>query len=131
VKSLAFVIGLCIVAVGAIGIVAPSALIWFAERFSAPVDWYAVSAFRAAFGVLLLVVAKDSRAPRALRVVAFVPLLAALSMPFVGVERARAIVDRWALQGAGIVRLTVIPVLALGGFVAYACAPARRGDQRP
>jgi hypothetical protein len=125
VKTLAFVIGLYILAVGAIGIFTPSGLVWIAQRFATPVDWYAIAAVRVAFGVLLISVAKASRAPRTLRVVGFIPLVAALATPFVGVERARAIIEWWSLQGSGFVRLSVIPLLALGRFVAYACAPAR------
>jgi hypothetical protein len=56
VKTVAFVMGLSIGAVGAVGIVARSALVWIGERFAT----------------------------------------------------------------------SAIPLLALGGFVAYACAPARR-----
>jgi hypothetical protein len=91
-----------------------------------PVVWYAIAAVRVAFGVLLLSVAKTSRAPRTLRVVAFIPLVDALATPFVGVEHARATIEWWSLQGSSYVRLSAIPLLALGGFVAYACAPARR-----
>jgi hypothetical protein len=126
VKTLAFVIGLYILAVGAIGIFAPSSLVWIAQRFTTPVDWYALAAVRVAVGGLLVSVAKASRAPTALRVVALIPLVAALAMPFVGVERARATIAWWSLQGSGIVRLSAMPLLTLGGFIAYACAPARR-----
>jgi hypothetical protein len=129
VKTLAFVMGLCIVAVGAIGIVTPSALVWIARRFGTAADWYALAAVRLAFAALLLWVASASRAPRTLRVVALIPLvagLAALATPFVGVERARAALDWWSGLGSGYVRLTAVPLLALGGFIAYACAPTRR-----
>ena len=128
-KTLAFVIGLCIIAVGILGILSPSALVWIAQRFGTPADWYALGAVRVAVGVLLLSVAKTSRAPRMLRVVAFIPLLAglgALATPFVGVERARATLEWWSRLGSGPVRLSAIPLLVLGGFIAYACAPARR-----
>jgi hypothetical protein len=126
VKTVAFVIGLCIFAMGAVGILAPSAFIWIAHHADAPVDLYIISAFRFAFGVLLLAVASTSRAPRTLRVVALGPILAAIALPFVGVERARATIEWWTLLGSGVIRLTGIPLLALGGFIAYACAPARR-----
>jgi hypothetical protein len=116
-------------AVGAIGIFAPSRLVWIAQRFTTPVDWYALTAVRVAVGGLLVSVAKASRAPTALRVVALIPLVAALAMPFVGVERARATIEWWSLQGSGIVRLSAMPLLALGGFIAYACAPARRAAE--
>jgi hypothetical protein len=39
-------------------------------------------------------------------------------------ERARAIIEWWLRQGSGLQLLTRIPPMALGGFVAYACAPA-------
>ena len=128
VKSLAFAIGLCITAVGAVGIVVPSALVWIGERFATSGEWYALGAVRIAFGLLLLAVAKTSRAPRTLRVVACIPLLAgvgALATPLVGLERARGAIEWWSQRGPGVARLTALPLLALGGFVAYACAPAR------
>jgi hypothetical protein len=125
VKTLAFVIGLLILTVGVIGMVVPSALQWIAGRLESPRAWYALAVIRVLLGVLLLVVAKSSRAPRALRVVAFVPLVAGLAIPLVGVPWARATVEAWSLQGPGVLRLSAIPVLLLGGFIAYACAPAR------
>jgi hypothetical protein len=125
VKTVAFVIGLCIFAVGAVGILAPSTFIWIAHHADAPVDLYIISAFRFAFGVLLFSVASNSRAPRTLRVVALGPILAAIALPFVGVERARATIEWWTLQGSSVIRLTGIPLMALGAFIAYACAPAK------
>lgn len=127
-KTLAFAIGLSILTVGVAGLIAPASLVWIARRFAAPVDWlwYTLAVIRVAFGVLLLFVAKVSRAPKTLRVVAFIPLAAGLAIPFVGVERAQATVDWWSMQGPGLVRLTTIAIMALGGFIAYACAPSRR-----
>jgi hypothetical protein len=125
VKTLAFVVGLLILAVGVIGIVVPSVLVWIAGRFESPLAWYALAVVRILFGLLLLLVAKSSRAPRTLGVVAFIPLVAGLAIPFVGVARARATVYAWSLQGPGVLRLSAIPVLVLGGFIAYACAPGR------
>lgn len=128
-KALAFVAGLGMLAVGEIGLLMPSTLVWIAQRFGTPLQWYAIGAVRVAFGVLLLSVAATSRAPRTLRVVAFIPLLAglgALATPFVGVERARALLEWWSQLGPGYVRLSALSLLLLGGFIAYACAPARR-----
>jgi len=34
----------------------------------------------------------------------------------------------WMRQGDGVIRLTAVLVLALGDFVAYACAPTRRAS---
>jgi hypothetical protein len=45
------------------------------------------------------------------------------------IERARAIIEWWLQQGAGTIRLTGIPILILGSFVAYACAPLPQGEK--
>jgi len=136
VKSLAFVFGLCILAVGAVGLLAPSGLVWIAQHSLTPAALYSIAVIRVAFGLLLIAVASTSRAPKTIRVVAFIPLLAGIAMPFVGAESAQASIQWWMRQGSGIVRLTAVPLLALGSFVAYACAPSRRraqacGDRNP
>jgi hypothetical protein len=128
-NTLAFIIGLGISAVGALGLVAPAFLIWIAQRFAAPGEWLVLGVVRIAVGLLLLSVAKTSRTPRALRVVAFIPLLAgvaALATPFVGLERAVAAVEWWSRQSPTVARFTAVPILALGAFIAYASWPAHR-----
>jgi hypothetical protein len=127
VKTLAFVIALSIMAVGAIGIFTPSGLVWIARHSITAGELYFFAGFRVAFGVLLLSVASASRAPRTLRVVAFIPIAAGIATPFIGVEHAPAIIEWWAQQGSGVVRVTAGLVLALGGFLAYACTSDRRG----
>ncbi len=125
-KIIAFAISLIIIAVGAVGILAPSGVVWLAHRSISPVALYIIAAFRVAFGLLLISVASASRAPNALRVVAFIPLVAGIATPFVGAERAPALIEWWSQQGSGLIRLTGVFLLALGSFVAYACAPSRR-----
>jgi len=129
VKTLAFAIGLCILAVGVIGMVAPSTLVAISHQFTTAAAWLALGVVRIAVGLLLVLVARSSRTPRALCVVAFIPLLAgigALAIPLIGVEHAQALLDRWSSEGPGLTRLTGIPLVALGGFIAYACQPTRR-----
>jgi hypothetical protein len=129
-KTVAFIIGLFIAAVGAIGLLVPSSLLWIAERFTGPAggSWYALAAVRLAVGLLLLWVAKDSRAPRVLRVAALVPIAAGLAIPVVGVERGRTMIESWSSLPSMYLRLSAIPLLALGGVVAWACAPYRRAS---
>ncbi len=128
-KTLAFVIGLCITAVGAAGILAPSTLIWIAEHFVTSGAFYAIAAVRIAFGLLLILVAPTSRAPKSLRVLGFVILVLGITTALMGllaIEQARTLIEQWLQQGPVTIRLTGLPLMALGGFVAYACAPARR-----
>jgi hypothetical protein len=129
VKTLAFVLGLCIGAVGAVGILAPSGLIWVAQNSVTSGAFYVIAAVRVAFGLLLISVARASRAPKALRLLGYVIVIAGIAtalMGVLGIGRARAIIEWWLHQGSGAVRLTGVLILALGAFVAYACAPGRR-----
>jgi hypothetical protein len=129
VKTLAFVVGLCISAVGAVGILAPSDLVWLAQHFVTSGAFYVIAAVRIAFGLILISVASASRAPKALRVMGYVILILAITTALTGlvaIGRARGAIEWWLQQGSGVFRLTGVLILALGGFVAYACAPTRR-----
>jgi hypothetical protein len=129
VKTLAFVFGLCISAVGAVGILLPSGLVWLAQQFVTSAAFYVIAAVRIAFGLILISVASTSRAPKALRVLGYVILILGITTAFTGlvaIGRARGAIEWWLQQGSGVFRLTAVLVLALGGFVAYSCAPTRR-----
>ena len=128
-KTLAFVFGLCISAVGVIGILAPSDLVWIAQHFVTSGAFYAIATVRIAFGLILISVASASRAPKALRVLGCVILIAGITTALTGllaIGWARASIEWWLQQGAGIVRITAVVVVAIGGFLAYVCTPARR-----
>jgi hypothetical protein len=133
VKILAFVMGLCIASVGVAGLIAPSGLVWVAEHSVSSSVFYLIAAVRVAFGLVLISVAAVSRAPKALRVLGWLILITGIVTAMTGllaIERAHSIIGWWLQQGSGVVRLTGIPVMALGGFVAYACAPARLTGRR-
>jgi hypothetical protein len=130
VKTLAFVFGLCISGFGAMGILAPSDVVWLAQHFVTSGAFYVIATVRIAFGLILISVASPSRAPKALRAlgcgILILGILTALT-GLVAIGRARGAIEWWLQQqGSGLVRLTSVLLLALGGFVAYACAPARR-----
>jgi hypothetical protein len=128
-RDLAFVFGLCIAAFGGVGIIAPSSLVWIAQHFVTSGAFYLIAAARAIFGLVLISVASASRAPKAIRVLGYVILTAGITTAMMGllaIGRARDIIDWWLQLGSGVVRLTGVLVLALGGFIAYACAPAWR-----
>ena len=128
-KTLAFVLTLVIMAVGAVGVVVPSGLVWIAQHSVTSGAFYLIATVRVAFGLVLISVASVSRAPKTLRVLGYLILIAGITTALTGVvamERARAIIEWWLQQGSGVVRLAGVVLLALGSFVAYACAPARR-----
>lgn len=127
-KSIAFALGICIAAVGIAGLLSPDVLVWIARRFDTSASWLLLAAVRISVGALLITAAPLTRFPRGLRVlgavivvVAIVTLLAGVA----GVEQASGAIDAWLAMGMTVVRLTALPVLALGGFIAYACGPRR------
>jgi len=129
VKTVAFATGLCIAGVGAVGIVEPSVLVWIAQHASTPGAFYAVAAIRIAFGAILISVAPASRAPRGLGLLGWIIVVAGIATALtglVGMERARDIIEWWLQQGSSVIRATSLLLVALGSFVAYACAPVRR-----
>ncbi len=132
-KTLAFVFGLCILAVGTGGIIAPAVFVWIAKHFVTSGAFYVLATVRVAFGLVLITVAAASRAPKALRILGYIILITGIVTALtglVGIEGARASIEWWLQQGSGVVRLTGIPIMALGGFVAYACAPAQLTERR-
>ena len=127
--TLASMIGGCIAAVGLSGLVAPSGLVWIAEHSMTSGVFYVIAAVRVAFGLVLVSAASASRAPRALRIMGYVIVVVGLVTAFtgaVGIARARTIIDWWLQQGIGVTRVTSLILIALGGFVTYACFPARQ-----
>ena len=69
--------------------------------------------------------APTSRAPKTLRILGVVIIVAGLVTPLVGVERARMIVEWWAAQGSAFMRVWAGFVFALGLLLAYAVVPRR------
>jgi hypothetical protein len=129
VKNLAFVVALLILAIGAVGLLVPSVLVWIAQRSVTAGAYYVVAAFRVAFGLLLITVASVSRTPKTIRVLGYVILIAGIATALtalVAKVRADAFIEWWLQQGSGFIRLPSVLLLVLGGFIAYACAPARR-----
>jgi hypothetical protein len=129
VKLLAFGIGLAIAIFGAAGIFFPTGLTWIANHVVTSGAFYVIAAIRIGFGLVLISVAADSRAPKAIRVLGYLIVISGITaavVGLVGIGQAHQIIDWWIEQGAGVTRLTSVLVLALGGFVAYACAPVPR-----
>ena len=130
-RTLAFVCGLGISAVGAIGILVPSALGWLAQQFiiSGAFGFYVIATIRIAFGLILISAAPASRVPRTLRVLGFVILILGIITALTGllsIGSAQGAIELWLQRGSGVFRLTAVIILALGGFIAFACSPVRR-----
>jgi hypothetical protein len=132
VKNLAFVLALLILAIGAVGLLVPSSLVWIAHHTVTSSAFYVIATVRVAFGLVLIAAAPNSRVPKAVRVLGYLILVAGIATALMGLmamDLARAIIEWWLEQGPGFVRVSGLPVLALGGFIAYACAPSHLDRQ--
>jgi hypothetical protein len=117
---------LIVAAVGAVGVVAPTALLGAERIFETVAGLYAAAAFRVLFGAALWLAAARSRAPTVLRVLGVVALVGGLATPFIGVERVRGMLDWVAAQGPALVRAQGVFALVLGGALTYAVLPRAR-----
>jgi hypothetical protein len=125
VKSLAVLVALLIVALGLVGLVAPGVLVTIGQHSVTPAGLYVVAALRVVIGLVFLGAASPSRMPRTLRVIGIVALVAGLTTPFLGVERARAIMSWLLAPGPVVVRLLALLAVAFGAFIIYAVGNTR------
>jgi hypothetical protein len=121
----ALTLSLVVAVLGAVGIVVPTVLLAISRPFLTPTGLYAAAALRLVLGTVLFVAAPTSRAPKIIRILGVVIIVAGLATPLIGVERARAIVEWWAAQGSALLRVWAGIALVFGLFLAYAVAPRR------
>jgi hypothetical protein len=119
----AIALSIAVSALGAIGVLSPSTLLAIGSEFATPIGLFVAAAIRAAFGVVLVLAAPASRAPRTLRVVGLVIFAAGVITPFFGADRARAILDWWSAQGSLLLHFPPALALALGCSLIYLLSP--------
>jgi hypothetical protein len=127
-KPLAFLIGMAVCAVGLAGAAVPGVLVAVARQFRTAPAFLALAVVRVAVGLVLFAVAPTSRLPRSLRGLGVVVVIAGIATAAAGLFAmgpARAAIDWWFSWSPWLLRLTGTALAALGGFIAYACAPAR------
>lgn len=124
-RMLALLVALLMTLIGLTGVVSPESLAALGRHALTPVGLGVVAAIRIGIGVILLLAASISRAPRAVRVIGIIAIIAGVVTPFVGVEASRRLMDWWLAQGFVCVRLLAGIAVVLGGFLMYALAPRR------
>jgi hypothetical protein len=130
-RWVAAILSLLVVALGAIGLVSPAALLGVAGSFVSPSGLRVAAALRIVLGGTLFLAAPTSRVPRVLRVLGVLILVAGLITPFIGPERARAALDAWTAGGLGVVRAGAAFALAFGAFLVWALLPAPGSGRTP
>ena len=84
-----------------------------------PAGLYAIAALRIAIGLVFVLAAPASRAPRTVRVLGLIVIIAGLMTPWFGVARARAVLNWFATAGPLLMRVDAGVGVALGGFLVY------------
>jgi hypothetical protein len=124
-RIVTLLVALLICMVGLVGIVSPEGLMTVGQYAVTPGGLYAIAILRVGIGLLLMLVARDSRAPKTLRALGAVVLVAGLTTPFFGIERVRAILD-WEARHRAVMRSAAVVLLAAGGLIAFAVSGAHR-----
>ncbi len=112
---------------GAVGVVYPEVLVGVIRAFfETPTGLYAAAGTRLVFGVALFFAAPTSRAPRTLRVLGAIVIVAGLRMAVVGVEGLRSRVEWFSALDPGFLRTYAVFVLGFSALLAYALSPRSR-----
>ena len=126
-RLLGLVIGALVILGSAISFAAPDLRLSLERSVITPAGLYAIVALRVAVGLVFVLAAPTSRAPRTLRVLGLIVIIAGLLTSWFGVTRSQAVLN-W-LSGAGplLMRLDSGIGMAIGGFLMYVFrTPTRR-----
>ena len=126
-RLLGLVIGALVILASAISFAVPDLRLSLERLVMTPAGFYAIAALRIAIGLVFVLAAPASRAPRRLRVLGLIVIVAGLTTPWFGVARSRAVLDWFASAGPLLMRLDAAVGMALGGFLVYVFrTPTRR-----
>jgi len=93
--------------------------------FAAPLALYTAAALRMVMGLIVILAAAASRAPKTLRALGVVMCMQGLSAALMGPDHARAILEWEARQGPALLRVGAAVALAAGVFMALAVTGQR------
>jgi len=93
--------------------------------FATPVRLYTAAAVRVAMGLVVILAAARSRAPKTLRAMGTLMCMQGLTATFLGPDHARAVLEWEAMQGAALLRVGAAVALAAGIFLAFALTGPR------
>src|SRR5947209_19833197 len=95
-RLLGLVVGVLVILGSAISFAVPDLRLSLERSMTTPAGFYAIAALRIGIGLVFVLAAPASRAPRTVRVLGLIVLIAGVTTPWVGVARARAVLDWFA-----------------------------------
>ena len=117
-RSAVLLVAIFDIAVGLAGLVSPKDSLLSIRRdyLATPFGLYLVGAFYVAIGLVLILFAPASRAPRTLRALGAVTLVRGIAAPLAGVDRALAVLQFEAMQPTVVLRVGAVVALAHRGL---------------
>ena len=109
--------------IGVWGVLAPSRLVDFATRFGTTGGLWFAAGIRVVFGLALWFAGPASRAPLLLQVLGAITLVAGVMLPFMGVDRFKALLDWWTKLSPAAMRLWCVFAVAFGAAILWALLP--------
>ena len=120
-RSAAWLVAVFTIIVGITGLVDPDRMTTVRRLyFATPVGLYAAGAVRVAMGLVVILCAPASRAPKTLRVLGALMCMQALVATLLGPDRARAVLEWETMQGTALLRVGAAVALATGCFLVFA-----------
>jgi hypothetical protein len=77
-------------------------------------------------GLVVILAARASRAPKTMRALGVLMCLQAVSATVLGPDHARAVLEWETMQGTAVLRVGAAVALIAGGFMAFALTARRR-----
>jgi hypothetical protein len=118
-RILGQVIGVLVILGCAIALAAPRAILAFERSAITPGALLVIAALRIVLGLFFVFAARVSRAPRIVRGLGVLVILAGLATPWFGVARTQTLIDWWLAGGLWTLRLAALVAMALGGLLVY------------
>jgi len=125
-KKAALLVALFTVAVGMVGLVSPASVTAVRRQyFATPAALYTAAAVRVAMGLVVILGAKASRAPKTLVLLGALMCVQGLSAALLGPQHARTVLE-WETMRPVLLRAGAIVALASGVFMVFALTTATR-----
>ena len=120
-KTAALFVALSSIVVGIVGLVSPEyGTMVRRQYFASPATLYPAVALRLSMGLVVILAARASRAPKIMRVLGGVMCLQALTASVLGPDHAREVMEWETMQGSAVLRVGAAVALAAGGFMVFA-----------
>ncbi len=116
-------LGVFTLLMGVWGVLVPARLADFVIRFGSKSGLWVAAGIRLVFGLALWFAAPASRAPLLLQVLGVLALVAAVVLPFLGVERFKRLIDWWTALSPNAMRFNSLFAVAVGAAILWALLP--------